>query len=159
MLFKDLKTGYQVYLLHKGANLKVGVGKVVAVSPSRFPQTQGNFQTMQMVVDVTIEEDGSSKTYTTPDSLSVTYAGNELVIATEREGILKEVESIKSLNEDELAKTDVRRTTVSECEKILAEWNPQFKEKRETEERFTKIETSMSDLKGMLSDLIKELKG
>lgn len=114
---------------------------------------------MQMVVDITIEENGASKTYTTPDSLSVTYAGNELVITTEREGILKEVESIKAQNEDELSKVNARRNTVSECETILAEWNPQFKERRETEERFTKIETSMTDLKGMLSDLIKELKG
>lgn len=159
MLFKDLKIGYPIYILHKGNNLRVEIGKIVAISPSRFPQTQGNFQTMQMVVDITIEEDGESKTYTTPDSLSVTYAGNELVIATEREGILKEVESIKSQNEDELSKISTRKAVVSECETILAEWNPQFKERRETEERFTKIESSMKDLKGMLSDLIKELKG
>ena len=159
MLFKDLKVGYPVYILHKGNSLRVEIGKVAAISPSRFPQTQGNFQTMQMVVDITIEENGASKTYTTPDSLSVTYAGNELVITTEREGILKEVESIKAQNEDELSKVNARRNTVSECETILAEWNPQFKERRETEERFTKIETSMTDLKGMLSDLIKELKG
>lgn len=159
MLFKDLKIGYQVYLLHKGSNIKVGVGKVTAMSPSRFPQTQERFQTMQMVVDITIEEDGENKTYTTPDSLSVTYAGNELVIATERDGILKEVESIKSLNEDELGKTDTRRQTVAECSKILTEWNPIFKEKRETEERFSKLESSMTDLKTMLSGLIKELKG
>lgn len=159
MLFKDLKIGYQVYILHKGADIKVGVGKVTAVSPPRFPQTQGNFQTMQMVIDVTIEENGESRTYTTPDSLPVTYAGNELVIATEREGILKEVESIKALNEEELSKVATRRTMVEQCEKVLAEWNPQFKEKRETEERFSKLETSMADLKGMLSGLIKELKG
>lgn len=159
MLFKDLKIGYQVYMLHKGANLKVGVGKVTAVSPSRFPQAQSGLQAMQMVVDVTIEENGETKTYTTPDSLSMTYAGNELVIATERDGILKEVETIKSHNEDELSKVEARRQTVAECEKILTEWNPQFKEKRETEERFAKIETSMTDLKSMLSNLIKELKG
>lgn len=159
MLFKDLKIGYQVYTLHKGVILKAGVGKIIAISPSRFPQTQGNLQAMQMVVDITIEEDGQSRTYTMPDSLSVSYAGNELVIATEREGILKEVESIKALNEDELSKIEARRQTVSECEKILTEWNPQFKEKRETEERFAKLETSMTDLKGMLSSLIKELKG
>lgn len=159
MLFKDLKTGYQVYILHKGVNLKVNVGKVTAVSSSRFPQTQGNFQTMQMVVDVTIEEDGASKTYTIPDSLTVTYAGNDLVIATERSGVLKEVETIKTQNEDELGRIETRRKIVSECERILTEWNPQFKEKRETEERFAKLETSMTDLKSMLSGLIKELKG
>lgn len=159
MLFKDLKIGYQVYILHKGDDIKVGVGKVTAVSPPRFPQTQGNFQTMQMVIDVTIEENGESRTYTTPDSLSVTYAGNELVITTEREGILKEVETIKAHNEDELSKVATRRALVEQCERVLAEWNPQFKEKRETEERFSKLETSMADLKGMLSGLIKELKG
>lgn len=159
MQFKDLKIGHQVYMLHKGNNLKVGIGKVAVISPSRFPQTQGNIQAMQMVVDVTIEENGESKTYTTPDSLSVTYAGNELVIATERDGVLREVESIKAQNEDELSKIDTRRQVVSECEKILTEWNPSFKEKRETEERFAKLETSMTDLKSMLSGLIKELKG
>ena len=159
MLFKDLKIGYQVYILHKGEDIKVGVGKVTAVSPPRFPQTQGNFQAMQMVVDVTIDEDGTSKTYTTPDSLSVTYAGNELVIATEREGILREIETIKAHNEDELSKVATRRSVVAKCEQILTEWNPSFKEKRENEERFAKLETSMTDLKSMLSGLIKELKG
>ncbi len=159
MLFKDLKTGYQVYILHKGEDIRVDVGKVTAVSPPRFPQAQGNFQAMQMVVDVTIEENGASKTYTTPDSLSVTYAGNELVIATEREGILREIETIKSHNEDELSKIAARRAVVAKCEKILTEWNPLFKEKRENEERFAKLETSMTDLKSMLSGLIKELKG
>ena len=159
MLFKDLKIGYQVYILHKGTEIKAGTGKVTAISPSRFPQTQGNFQAMQMVVDVTIEENGESRTYTTPDSLSITYAGDELVIATEREGVLKEVEAIKSRNEEELSRVASRRAMVAECERILAEWNPQFKEKRETEERFAKLETSMTDLKSMLSGLIKELKG
>lgn len=159
MLFKDLKVGYQVYILHKGEGIRVETGKVTAISPPRFPQTQGNFQTMQMVVDITIEEDGKSKTYTTPDALSVTYAGNDLVIATEREGILREIETIKAHNEDELAKVNTRREVVAECEKILTEWNPQFKEKKETEERFAKLETSMTDLKSMLSGLIKELKG
>ncbi len=159
MLFKDLKIGYQVYILHKGEDIKVSVGKVIAVSPPRFPQTQGNFQAMQMVVDVTIEENGESRTYTTPDSLSVTYAGNELVIATEREGILREIETIKAHNEEELSKVANRRALVAKCERILTEWNPMFKEKRENEERFAKLETSMTDLKSMLSGLIKELKG
>lgn len=158
MLFKDLKIGYQVYILHKGEDIKVCIGKVTAVSPPRFPQTQSNFQAMQMVVDVTIDEEGTSKTYTTPDSLSVTYAGNDLVIATEREGILREIETIKAHNEDELSKVAHRRMIVTQCEKILSEWNPVFKERRETEERFNKLETSMIDLKSMLSGLIKELK-
>lgn len=116
-------------------------------------------QTMQMVVDVTIETDGQSRTYTTPDTLAITYAGDALAIATEREPMIKEIEAMKSQAENELAKTDKRRAIVAQCETILTEWNPAFKEKRDTEERFSKIETSMTDLKSMLSGLIKELKG
>lgn len=160
MTFKDIKPGYKVYMLHKDDGIQLSIGKVTAVSTPRFPQRSANnlMQTMQMVVDVTIDEEGQSRTYTIPDSLTITYAGDTLVIATERDPMLKEIEVVKAQAEDELSKTEYRRKLVSQCEAVLSEWNPIFKEKRDTEERFAKLETSMSDLKNMLSGLIKELK-
>lgn len=157
MLFKDLKIGYPVYIFHKDGEKRITQGKVTAISPSRLPQTQ-SLQTMQMVVDVTIDDGGSSRTYTIPDNLSVTYT-NGLVLSTDRDGVIREVEILKNQCADELAKIEEYRKSVSECDKILAEWNPVFREKRETEERFSKLETSMSDLKSMMSGLIKELRG
>lgn len=158
MIFKELRPGYQVYVLRKDAEgINVSTGKVVTISPPRFPQAQGNFQAMQMVVDVTIEERGASRTYTTPDSLSVTYAGNELVIATERDGILREVENIKTQNEGELSKTEQRRTTVAQCEKILMEWNPALAEKKRQEERIGTLEKGMGELKEMIRTLVNKL--
>ena len=156
MLFKDLKIGYPVYIFHKDGEKRITQGKVTAISPSRLPQTP-SLQTMQMVVDVTIDDGGSSRTYAIPDNSSVTYS-NGLVLSTDREGVIREVEILRNQCADELAKIDEYRKSVSECEKILAEWNPVFREKRETEERFSKLETSMSDLKSMMSGLIKELR-
>ena len=157
MLFKDLKIGYPVYIFHKDGEKRITQGKVTAISPSRLPQTP-SLQTMQMVVDVTIDDGGSSRTYAIPDNTSVTYS-NGLVLSTDREGVIREVEILKNQCADELAKIEEYRKSVSECEKILTEWNPVFREKRETEERFSKLETSMSDLKSMMSGLIKELRG
>ena len=157
MLFKDLKIGYPVYIFHKDGEKRITQGKVTAISPSRLPQTP-SLQTMQMVVDVTIDDGGSSRTYAIPDNTSVTYS-NGLVLSTDREGVIREVEILRNQCADELAKIEEYRKSVSECEKILAEWNPVFREKRETEERFSKLETSMSDLKSMMSGLIKELRG
>lgn len=157
MLFKDLKIGYPVYIFHKDGEKRITQGKVTAISPSRLPQTS-SLQTMQLVVDVTIDEGGSSRTYTIPDNLSVTYSNN-LVLSTDREGVIREVEILRNQCAEELAKIEEYRKSVSECEKILTEWNPVFREKRETEERFSKLETSMSDLKSMMSGLIKELRG
>ena len=157
MLFKDLKIGYPVYIFHKEGEKRITQGKVTAISPSRLPQTP-SLQTMQMVVDVTIDDGGSSRTYAIPDNTSVTYS-NGLVLSTDREGVIREVEILRNQCADELAKIEEYRKSVSECEKILTEWNPVFREKRETEERFSKLETSMSDLKSMMSGLIKELRG
>lgn len=157
MLFKDLKTGYNVYMLHRGEDITIGLGKVTAVSPPRLPQSP-NLQTMQMVVDVTIEENGTSRTYVIPDSISITYFNSDLVIATERDYILKELEDMKSHAESALADVSKQEKIVVQCKKILEEWSPVFKEKRETEERFNKIETSIGNLTDMVSTLIKEFK-
>lgn len=157
MLFKDLKIGYPVYIFHKDGEKRITQGKVTAISPSRLPQTT-SLQTMQMVVDVTIDDGGSSRTYAIPDNSSVTYS-NGLVLSTDRDGVIREVEILRNQCADELSKIEEYRKSVSECEKILTEWNPAFREKRETEERFSKLETSMSDLKSMMSGLIKELRG
>lgn len=157
MLFKDLKIGYPVYIFHKDGEKRITQGKVTAISPSRLPQTP-SIQTMQLVVDVTIDDGGSSRTYAIPDNTSVTYT-NGLVLSTDREGVIREVEILKNQCAEELAKIEEYRKSVSECEKILTEWNPVFREKRETEERFSKLETSMSDLKNMMAGLIKELRG
>ena len=157
MLFKDLKIGYPVYIFHKEGEKRITQGKVTAISPSRLPQTP-SLQTMQLVVDVTIDDGGSSRTYAIPDNTSVTYT-NGLVLSTDRDGVIREVEILRNQCAEELAKIEDYRKSVSECEKILTEWNPVFREKRETEERFSKLETSMSDLKSMMSGLIKELRG
>ena len=157
MLFKDLKIGYPVYIFHKDGEKRITQGKVTAISPSRLPQTP-SLQTMPLVVDVTIDDGGSSRTYAIPDNTSVTYT-NGLVLSTDREGVIREVEILRNQCAEELAKIEEYRKSVSECEKILTEWNPAFREKRETEERFSKLETSMSDLKSMMSGLIKELRG
>lgn len=157
MLFKDLKAGYPVYIFHKDGEKRITQGKVTAISPSHLPPTP-TMQTMQMVVDVTIDDGGLSRTYTISDNISVTYA-NDLVLSTDRDGVLREVEILKNQCAEELAKIEEYKKAVSECEKILSEWNPVFREKRETEERFSKLETSMSELKSMMAGFIKELKG
>ena len=68
MQFKDMKQGYAVWFFDK-EEVKTYQGKVVSVAVPRYdapvfvqmpPQSQG------MVVDVTIESEGSAKTYTIP---------------------------------------------------------------------------------------------
>jgi hypothetical protein len=160
MLFKDIKQNYPVYVFDK-QELKFMEGKVTSISLPRM-NMGGQMPMMgqnsaNMVVDVTIDAGGRSATYTIPENLSVTYAGN-LVLSTERDGISREVEAMKNAAEQVLNSVDRQKDIVEKTTALLVELNPVYKEKRDTEERFNKIESSVSEMKNMLSSFIREFK-
>lgn len=84
---------------------------------------------------------------------------NNLVITTDRDKALLEVENLQSQSEQAWNKRDTYKEIADKCAQIRAEFSPAFKEKRENEERFTKLEGSVSELKDMIKGLVKELKG
>jgi len=162
MLFKDIKQNYPVYILDK-AEMTFQQGKVVSVSLPRMnmqnntPTAFGQLPQTVMLVDVTIETSGRTATYSIPENLSVTYAGN-LVLSTDKDGISREVEAAKNSAEQALKQVEQQRKIVERSTALLSELNPVYREKKETEERFSKIETSVSEMKNMLAGFIKEFK-
>lgn len=100
MLFKDIKTGYPIYFLDK-EGARYYQGKAVSVAVPRYDNNQAKAfgaQPTGLVVDITIEADGATKTYTIPETATITYAGH-LVLSTDKEGILREVEALKAASE------------------------------------------------------------
>lgn len=162
MIFKDIKQNYPVFMLDKQA-LTITQGKAIAVA---FPRLDLNKNTAvtQMVVDVTIEAEGKTATYTIPENLSVTYAGN-LVLSTDRQGLVNEVEAMKTAAEQALSSMERQKEILAKSSALLAELNPAFKEKQETEKRFGQIENSIHEIKDLLktqqeamANFIKEFK-
>ena len=148
--FKDIKQGGIVYMLDK-ANLDYKEGKVTGVS---FPRVEIGQQ--GMVVDVTIESEGKTATYTIPESLSVTYAKN-LVLSTEKHSLVQEVEQVKTTAENALKCVESNKQLVNTACQLLFDLNPAEKEKAETEKRFNNLEESVTEIKGMISSLLKKL--
>lgn len=153
MYFKDLKQNYPVYILNK-QDLTLIQGKVVSAG---FPRMEMNPAAGKsgMVVDVSIEADGKTANYVIPESLSVTYAGN-LVLSVDRQGLAGEVESMKAAAEQAIASVEQQKRILEKSTSLLAELNPAFREKQETEQRFGKIEATMGELKDMLSRLVNQ---
>lgn len=161
MLFKDTKQGYPVYLLDR-ENVKAYQGKVVSVSVPRLQQPPiGTMPQLgiasQMVVDVTIEADGTTRTYSIPEASGITYAG-ATVLSTDRDGIIREIEAIKSQSEEALRNIDKHKGTVIACDRILEDWNPTFAEKKAQEARISSIENEVKGLGVMLKDFISEFR-
>lgn len=161
MLFKDLKPGYPVYVLQKENDPKAFQGKAIKVSDPYFPPApigqMPSMSTTQRVVDVTLEVNGVTNTYSIPETLSVTYANN-LVLSTDRDGILRDVESMKSQSLDIVNSVEKHKAIVDGCDKILEEWNPVFAEKKEQDKRISGLEEKVEGIGKMLSDFINEFK-
>lgn len=82
MQFRDIKPGYPVFILDK-ESVTATQGKAVSVGVPRI-QTPNTFgQTSSLVVDIAIEADGTTKTYTIPETAAVTYAGT-LALSTDK---------------------------------------------------------------------------
>ena len=132
LLFKDIKQNYPVYILDT-QEFSLIQGKATQVSFPRLEMNQKTGKT-EMVVDVTIEANGKMATYAIPESHSVTYAGH-LVLSTEKSGLMSEVEA---------------QNIIDKAPSLLAELNPMYKEKQETEQRFGKIEGSIGEMKELM---------
>ena len=147
MQFKDIKQNYPVYILDKH-EFQITQGKVTAVS---FPRVEVNQKTgrTEMVVDVTVDADGKTATYAIPENLSVTFAGN-FVLSTDKQGLTGEVEALVASAEQIIASVPRANKIKAEAPAMLASLNPVYKEKQETEQRFGKIEGSISEMKELM---------
>lgn len=165
MLFKDLKQGYPVYILDR-MNVDVRTANVVTVGT---PHIDTNYRSQQsnnmmspfnniteMVVDITVDENGTNRTYTFKDTLESGYCG-QMLISTNRDCILRELEAIKTHAEDALKDVDKHKTSIEKCSKLMVEFNPAYKDKKETEERFSKLEIGMDELKTMMKNMLSSV--
>lgn len=158
MLFKDLKAGYPVYFLDKNET-KYYQGKVISVAVPRYDSSQIGIsqQATSLVVDITIEANGATRTYTIPETSTLTYAAN-IVLSTDKDGIVREVEAMKSSSEEALAKVERHKQTVTNCNQLLEDLNPAFAEKRAQDKRIEGIENEVKSLGAVLRDFINEFK-
>ena len=148
MLLKDCQKGYPIFILNRN-EITACQGKIIDVSRPHFDSR--NPSSTSMVIDVTVEIDGKQTSFVMSESSSIAYTDN-LVLSCDRNDIMHEVEAICSRNEEELKQTEVRRQTVQKCKTILEDWNPAIKQQRESEERMTKMEKAMGQLRSDVND-------
>lgn len=145
-----------MYILHKGDKIEAATGKATMAGQAKFPNQYGTGNALGMVVDITVEEGGTARTYTVPADSSVASAGT-VVLSADRDGILKEVEALKAESEDIISSVEKHRARAEDCERILTEWNPALAEKKRQEERIGSLEKGMGELKDMIKTLVGKL--
>lgn len=160
MLFKDVKQNYNLFILNT-EEVSIKIGKVISVGYPRL-ESPNNISNNRMVIDFSVDVDGKTASYVIPENLAVTYAGN-MIISPDKDIILHEIEAMKTQAEQAIAAVDRQKGIISKTTELLTELNPQFRERRETEERFGKIEDrfgkieeSVEEMKDMFGDFLKK---
>lgn len=154
MTFKDLKSGYPVYLLDRTA-LKYEQGNVMSVSLPHADVQPGNYG--KMLVDITIQtKDGKQNTYSVSDTEQTAYAGS-LLLTCNKESAVNEVRAIKAQAEEALVKAETSRTVIDNCKVLLEELDTTFKDKQETEKRFHKIDERFSAMEDKMDKILSAI--
>lgn len=154
MTFKDLKSGYPIYLLDRTA-LKYEQGKVMAVSLPHADVQPGNYG--KLLVDVTIQfKDGKQNTYSVSDTEQTAYAGN-LLITCNKECVVNEVRAINAQAEEILTKVESAQKTVDSCKVLLEELDTVFKDRQETEKKFNKIDERFTIMEDKMDKILSAI--
>lgn len=148
MIFKDIKQGDAIYLFDRN-DISVQTGKVTAVGGSHAGKYNNTFE---MVVDITIDVDGKSQTYTFKDSNEVSYTG-QIMITPNRDNIIREVKQLKSQAEDVLKNVEKSKVTIEKCSTLIADFDPIYKERKQNDERYSKLESEIASIKEMITNL------
>ena len=171
MIFKDIKPNHTVYILNQ-QEITLTKGKITNVSfpyirdtrnpnqPVNNPYPAMNLMNSERVIDVTIDMEGRSATYSIPEGLSVAYANN-LVISTDLEGITKELQAMNGTSSQFLSTVDQQKeyhqNVFDRTSKILSDIDPASKERQAIDQRFSNLESNMKDMRENIQDMSKSI--
>lgn len=158
MTFKDIKENNVVYILDKN-NLQVIKAKVKNSPIPKIDMNKPNLglSNSSLVVDLDLEINGKVTQYTIPESLEVTYTSTGLVLATESSKLISEVEAMAKEANDTLAKEAYFKKVLEKSSSLLAELNPQLKERQETDRRLNLLEDKLSKVLTAVEKLTDQL--
>lgn len=154
MIFKDVNVGGLVYVLNRN-EVSAFTAKIIKKSESYLNRMRGS---MDMFVDLTLEFNGGTRTFGLKDGSEVGYT-EEMLIATDAKYVIQEARSIVEQAESDIAKEAQNRERLTRGNDIIENFDPVVREKRESEERLSKLEGSLDEVKSILKGLVKDLKG
>ena len=171
MLFKDIKPNHTVYVVNQ-EDITITKGQITNISFPYIRENRNQSSSVsnlfppitpvngERVVDITIVMDGRSATYSIPENVSVAFANN-LIIATDIEGITKELQSMNTSAAQFINSVDhqkeVQQKILDRTNQILSEIDPVSKEKQAIDKRFNTLEDNVSSMRSDLASMSKSI--
>lgn len=162
-MFSNLRSGSQVYILHKDVTPYIEIGQVVSVSqPIPRYQTNNFMSPQELIVDVVVSVNGNNITLQKlPANLDVADQGTangSLFISTSRESMNTEITSLRQKSQDIINSIDYHKRVVQDCEILLQRLNPEFAEQKQQKQEIDNLKTQMAEMMSGMKELMSQLK-
>ena len=146
MKFKEVKAGYMLHLLDRNS-IDVQHLRITGVTQPHVDNNVGGIA--NLVVDVNTED---GKTYVVIADTECAYPDGK-VLATTENYILAEIRAMDAAAEQALKQVEKQKEISCKCKLLMQELDPAERDKKETEERFSKIESKIDKMMDFLDKL------
>ena len=162
-MFSNLRSGSQLYILHKDTTPYIEVGQVLSVSqPIPRYQTSNFMAPQELVVDVVVNINNNNVTLQKlPANLDVADQGTAngaLFISTSRESMNTEIIALKQKSQDIINSIDYHKKIVQDCEILLQRLNPEFAEQKQQKQEIDNLKIQMAEMMNDMKELMSQLK-
>ena len=155
MIFREVTQGTQMYLLDR-LNVTVSQCSVVSVSQPHFDvKMLGN--PPSMVVDVTLDVNGTKKAYVFQESAEFGTAEG-ILITPNRDVVIRELQGVQGQAEAALKMVDRQKEIITKCQDIISDLDPVVKEREAVEQRMEALEATNQEILKQMSDLLSQVK-
>lgn len=169
-MFQSLRNNQQFYILTKGANPRLDIGMVTAVTQPvmKFPNMQQIGTQPEYVVDVTVNVNGAAQQFQKLPAAKefADFGVGNMFVSMSRDAMNAEIGNLKKMSEDHLRRVDEERAKISIYESILQQLNPEYAEKQRQEQEIATLKTQVtqiaqgySNMESMMSQLLAKLDG
>ena len=160
-MFQSLRQNSLIYIFHKIDNPYLEIGTISSISLPKpkyaVPATFNN--TQEMCVDIVVKINNNIINYNnlpaTLDIADSTSNGDNIVIASSKEAMNAEILSLKQKSIDELNRKEYNENIVRNCDKILADLNPEFAEKQAQKAEIDSLKIQMQEMSKNMQSLIE----
>lgn len=149
-MLKDVKKDEHIFIINNSDDYHIDDAVVVNVTPPTITMPiPGKPAAMNFDLTLSWDEGDKQKVFNIPEMLSVAYF-NEYIICCDKAHLVQELEKIRSSSQAVIDSVPKHKVKVAKSEEYLAQYSDQYREKMETEERFSKIEGTMDEIRKML---------
>lgn len=156
-MLSALRPGTPVYVLYKNEP-RFAVAKVSQVSnqyPNLGYQQQPLVPGNNLAVNIVIEVDGKLESYDRIplNSTIAEFPDKGVIISETRDGIINEVNAIKSASVTALQQVDMHKNVIASCDKLLFDLNPQLRKEEEQAKEIANLKEQLSGMSEQIAAL------